>query len=159
MAISAPAFTGGHNAQAFAIALDGANSYVQLPANIAKANAFTFAGWVYWNGGADWQRLFDFGNDTSHYLYLTPNSGSGTLRFAINNGNGEQMVERSGALACNSWQHVAITLMATMPSFTSTARKSRIHQLLHCTVGIQSHKKLSGQEPVYRRPVVQRQIG
>jgi len=110
MAISAPAFTVGHNAQALAIALDGANSYLQLPANIAKGNAFTFAAWVYWTGGANWQRIFDFGNDPSHYLFLTPSSGNGTLRFAINNGSGEQMVERSGALTSSSWQHVAITL-------------------------------------------------
>jgi len=65
---------------------------------------------VRWNGGAPWQRIFDFGNDTSHYLFLTPNSGNGTLRFAINNGSGEQIVERAGALASGSWQHVAFTL-------------------------------------------------
>jgi len=110
MAIGAPAYTTGHNSQAQAIVLDGANGYVQLPANIAKGNGFTFAGWVNWNGGAPWQRIFDFGNDTSHYLFLTPNSGSGTLRFAINNGSGEQIVERPGALASGSWQHVAVTL-------------------------------------------------
>jgi autotransporter-associated beta strand protein len=110
MAIGAPSFTTGHNAQASAIALDGANSYLQLPANIVKGSAFTFAAWVYWNGGNAWQRIFDFGNDTSHYLFLTPNSGSTTLRFAINNGSGEQIVERSGALASGSWQHVAVTL-------------------------------------------------
>ncbi len=110
MAIGAPAFTTGHNSQAQAIALDGTNSYLQLPANIAKGGAFTFAAWVYWNGGANWQRIFDFGKDTSHYLFLSPSSGSTTLRFAINNGSGEQTVERSGALAAGSWQHVAITL-------------------------------------------------
>jgi autotransporter-associated beta strand protein len=110
MAVGAPAYAAGHNAQAQAIVLDGANSYVQLPANIAKGSAFTFAGWVYWNGGANWQRLFDFGNDTSHYLFLTPSSGSGTLRFAINNGGGEQIVQTAGPLPSGSWQHVAITL-------------------------------------------------
>ena len=108
--MGAPAYTTGHNSQGQAIALDGANSYVQLPANIAKGGAFTFAAWVYWNGGGDWQRIFDFGNDTSHYLFLTPSSGSSTLRFAINNGSGEQIVERAGALASGSWQHVAVTL-------------------------------------------------
>ena len=46
----------------------------------------------------------------SQYMFLTPDSGSGTLRFAINNGSGEQIVERSGALASGSWQHVAVTL-------------------------------------------------
>ncbi|HWH68275.1 MAG TPA: LamG-like jellyroll fold domain-containing protein, partial [Candidatus Sulfotelmatobacter sp.] len=110
MAVGAPAYTTGHNSQAQAIALEGANSYVQLPANIARGSAFTFAAWVYWNGGANWQRIFDFGNDTSHYLFLTPSSGSGTLRFAINNGSGEQVLERAGALAPGSWQHIAVTL-------------------------------------------------
>jgi hypothetical protein len=110
LAVGAPAFAAGHNTQAQAIGLDGVNSYVQLPANIARASALTFAAWVHWNGGAPWQRIFDFGNDTSHYLFLTPNSGNGTLRFAINNGSGEQIVERAGALASGSWQHVAFTL-------------------------------------------------
>ena len=110
VAVGAPIYTTGHNSQAQAIVLDGANSYVQLPSNIAKGSGFTFAAWVYWTGGANWQRIFDFGNDTSHYLFLTPSSGSSTLRFAINNGSGEQIVERSGALASGSWQHVVITL-------------------------------------------------
>ncbi|MGA2853212.1 MAG: LamG-like jellyroll fold domain-containing protein, partial [Verrucomicrobiota bacterium] len=110
MAVGAPNYTTGHISQAHSIVLDGANSYVQLPVNIAEGGAFTFAAWVYWNGGNAWQRIFDFGNDTSHYLFLTPSSGSTTLRFAINNGSGEQTVERSGALASGSWQHVAVTL-------------------------------------------------
>lgn len=110
MAIGAPAYTTGHNSQSHAIVLDGANSYVQLPVNIARASAFTFAAWVYWDGGAAWQRVFDFGNDTSHYLFLTPRSGTGTLRFAINNGNGEQFIERAVTLPSRSWQHVAVTL-------------------------------------------------
>ena len=110
MAVGAPVYTTGHNSQSQAIVLDGTNSYVQLPANIAKGSAFTFAAWVYWNGGASWQRIFDFGNDTTQYLFLTPSSGSGTLRFAIKNGGSEQIVERATALASGSWQHVAITL-------------------------------------------------
>jgi autotransporter-associated beta strand protein len=116
MAVGAPGYTAGHNSQAHAIALDGTNSYVQLPVNIAEGSAFTFAAWVYWNGGNAWQRIFDFGNPAtsqsgpSQYMFLTPSSGSTTLRFAINNGSGEQIVERSGALASGSWQHVAVTL-------------------------------------------------
>jgi len=116
MAIGAPSYSTGHISQAQSIVLDGANSYFQLPANIAKGSAFTFAAWVYWNGGANWQRIFDFGSVSttqggtpSQYLYLTPSSGS-TVRFAINNGSGEQIVERVGVLASGSWQHVAVTL-------------------------------------------------
>ena len=114
MAVGAPSYSTGHVSQASAIALDGTNSYIQLPANIAKGSAFTFAAWVYWNGGANWQRIFDFGSPStsqsgpSQYMFLTPNSGS-NLRFAINNGSGEQIVQTS-ALASGSWQHVAVTL-------------------------------------------------
>jgi len=116
MAIGAPSYSIGHISSAQSIVLDGVNSYVQLPANIAKGSAFTFAAWVYWNGGANWQRIFDFGSvstsqggSPNQYLYLTPSSGS-TVRFAINNGSGEQIVERAGVLAAGSWQHVAVTL-------------------------------------------------
>jgi putative hemolysin len=107
MMVGAPAFTNGNHGQA--IVLDGTNSYVQLPQNLGKGSAFTFAAWVKWGGGPNWQRIFDLGNDTSHYLFLTPSSGGGTLRFAINNGSGEQIVE-SGALTSGSWQHVCVTV-------------------------------------------------
>ena len=116
MAIGAPSYATGHTGQAQALVLDGANSYVQLPANIAKGSGFTFAAWVYWNGGANWQRIFDFGcvsttqgGAPSQYLFLSPSSGT-TVRFAINNGAGEQIVERAGVLAAGAWQHVAVTL-------------------------------------------------
>jgi autotransporter-associated beta strand protein len=102
-----PVFTNGHNGQA--LAFDGANSYVTLPPNIARSNAFSFAAWVCWNGGGNWQRIFDFGNDTSHYFFLTPRSGDGTLRFAIRNGGSEQIVQFA-ALPMNQWVHVAVTL-------------------------------------------------
>ena len=106
-AVGIPGYTAGHTGQA--VTLDGTNSFIQLPPNVANSAAFTFAAWGYWNGGAQWQRIFDFGNDTSHYLFLTPNSGSGTLRFAINNGGGEQFIETSG-MPVSQWRHVAVTL-------------------------------------------------
>ncbi len=119
MGIGAPAFSTGHVSQVQSLVLDGAQSYVQLPVNIARGSGFTFAAWVYWNGGANWQRIFDFGcvsttpgGAPSQYLFLTPNTG-GAVRFAVNNGSGEHLVERAGALAAGSWQHVAVTLDGT----------------------------------------------
>jgi autotransporter-associated beta strand protein len=106
-AFGSPGYTAGHRGQA--IVLDGTNNFIQLPTTVAQSNAFSFAAWVYWNGGPNWQRIFDFGSDTSHYLFLTPSSGGGTLRFAINNGSGEQIVETAG-LASGQWTHVALTL-------------------------------------------------
>jgi len=107
-AVGAPGYAAGHSGQA--VTLDGANTYLQLPPNVANSASFTFAAWVNWNGGASWQRIFDFGDDTSHYLFLSPSSGSGTLRFAIKNGGAEQIVETT-VMPVGQWQHVAVTLI------------------------------------------------
>ena len=107
IAIGAPAYVAGHRGQA--VMLDGTNNYLLLPPNVGNATNFSFAARVNWSGGANWQRIFDFGDDTTHYLFLTPSSVSGTLRFAINNGGGEQTVETT-ALPSGQWVHVCFTL-------------------------------------------------
>ena len=107
MLVGAPIFTAGKFGQA--IALDGATDYLQLSPRLADSASFTFAGWIYWNGGANWQRIFDFGADTDHYLALTARSGSGTLRFMIRDGGAEQQLN-APALATGVWTHVAVTI-------------------------------------------------
>ena len=102
-----PAYVAGRKGSA--LLFDGTNTAVTLPPNVAQGTAFTFAAWVRWKGGGNWQRIFDFGNSTDEYLFLTPSSGSGTLRFALNAGGGEQFVE-AAALPANQWRHVAVTL-------------------------------------------------
>ncbi len=111
LAFNLPTYTSGRNGQA--IELDGVNHFLQLPPNIANSSAFSFAGWVQWGGGGNWQRIFDFGNDTSQYLFLTPRSGDGTLRFAIKNGGGEQLIQ-AAALSVGTWTHVAVTLSGSV---------------------------------------------
>jgi hypothetical protein len=92
------------------LSLNGTSQYALLP--VPVANASTFATWVKWNGGATWQRIFDFGNGTGSYFFLTPRSDSGTMRFAITtSGNGsEQRIDAPTALPTNSWCHVAVSL-------------------------------------------------
>ena len=94
-----------------AIELNGTNSYVTLPAAhpLSSYNQITVSTWVNWKGGNQWQRIFDFGNGTNQYMFLSPRSGNNTLRFAIKNGGGEQIVQTS-QLAENTWVHVAVTL-------------------------------------------------
>lgn len=96
------------------LSLDGLSQYVSVPDPVA--NASTFAGWAKWNGGTPWQRIFDFGTGTGAYLFLTPSSGSGNLRFAITtSGNGgEQQLNAPSALPTNAWLHVAVTLDGAM---------------------------------------------
>jgi len=96
-----------------ALGLNGTNQYLMVPAGImASVTNFTIAAWVYWNGGEAWQRIFDFGNDTTQYMFLTPSSASGTLRFAIStNGNapGAEQILETAPLPLAQYQHVAVT--------------------------------------------------
>ncbi|HLP78566.1 MAG TPA: LamG-like jellyroll fold domain-containing protein, partial [Candidatus Paceibacterota bacterium] len=104
-----PTFVAGHIGQA--IDLNGSTDYLRIPSGVVRAvDNLTIAAWVNWDGGGNWQRIFDFGDSTSRYMFLTPKSGSGTLRFAINNGKGEQVTQTSSALTIGSWVHVAVTL-------------------------------------------------
>lgn len=109
-----PVFVPGRYGQA--MDLDGAGQYSMLPANLfASTTNCTFAGWVNWDGGAAWQRVFDFGNDTTQYMFLTPGSGGGTLRFAITtNGGGAEQIVETLPLPVGQWRHVAVTLGGAM---------------------------------------------
>lgn len=106
-----PAYVTGKPGQA--MDLDGAEDWVTLPSGVADYEDITIAAWIYWNGGGQWQRLFDFGNGTGQYLFLTPYSGNNTLRFAIKNGGDEQRVEASMP-ATGQWVHLAVTLEGTI---------------------------------------------
>lgn len=106
MMVGAPTFVAGKFGQA--IALDG-EDYLQLSPRVADTTSFTFAAWVYYNGGANWQRIFDFGADTSNYLALTPKAGSAGLRFLMRNGGDEQQLN-AAPLPTGVWTHVAVTI-------------------------------------------------
>ncbi len=93
-----------------AISLNSVNGFVQLPAYTANHQEMSIAMWVYWRGGSAWQRLFDFGNGESEYMFLTPRSGDGKLRFAIKNGSEEQQLNATSALPISKWSHVSVTL-------------------------------------------------
>ena len=111
MPVDVPAYTEGVHGQA--LELDGANSYVQLPGDIASSSAFSFSAWVYWNGGSAGQRIFDFGNyDRSQYLVLSPNQNGG-LSVGLRNGGSTSWVSASTALPSGSWQHVAVTVSSS----------------------------------------------
>lgn len=69
-----------------AVNLTGVN-YIQLPVSIVKdLNDFTITAWVNQSVVYNWQRLLDFGNDITKYMYFTLNDGAGS-RFALNNNN------------------------------------------------------------------------
>ncbi len=66
-----------------------ASDYLQMPVDLLNAQtSFSVATWVKVSSLSTWSRIFDFGSGMQYYLFLTPLSGSGTVRFAIKNGAG-----------------------------------------------------------------------
>jgi len=101
-----------------ALNLGGTDGYVNLPNGlISGQNSVTFETWLTWNGGGNWQRIFDFGdNDQGEnnqgngltYVILTPKSSDGVLRFAISTNSGEMATFWTNALSIGQATHVAV---------------------------------------------------
>ena len=96
-----------------AMKLDGTSGYARLPAGIlGNVGDFTVAVWVNLVASTAWARIFDFGSGTGSYMFLTPRSSAGGLRFAIttSGAGGEQRINATSPLATGAWKHVAVTV-------------------------------------------------
>ena len=103
-------FENGHAEGSTAFRLAGP-SYIQLPYEVANHDEMTIALWVKWTTNSNWQRIFDFGNGTENYMFLTPaNSYTNVMRFAIKNGGDEQDVDCKQKLSLNVWKHIAVVI-------------------------------------------------
>lgn len=106
---------GGGTFSSGQLTLTSASSqYVSLPAGIVSTfSNLTIETWVKLDSTANWMRIFDFGNNTTSYMFLTPQNGSTSrMRFAIttSGGGGEQQITGTSALSAGVWSHVAVTL-------------------------------------------------
>ena len=90
-------------------AVFGEGSSISLPYYVGHLHSLTFSAWVYSTSGNDWQRIFDFGNGTDNYLFLTPDNGS-VMRFEICKNGTKQGLNATKRLPLNSWNHVALTI-------------------------------------------------
>lgn len=97
-----------------ALSLSGTNQYMTVPANLLNtASEMTIAAWVRVRTDRVWARVFDFGNNTTTYMFLTPHNGTtNALRFAISTGGNtmEQMLNGTAVPTLGAWQHVAVVL-------------------------------------------------
>ncbi len=104
-------FAAGHADGSQALNLVGGTNYVQLPYEVANHDEMTISMWVKWTTSGNWQRIFDFGNGTDNYMFLTPaNSYTNVMRFAIKNGGSEQTVDCKAKLSTSSWKHLAVVI-------------------------------------------------
>jgi alpha-L-arabinofuranosidase len=109
--MNSPSWVGGYSTGA--VNLSGSSQYVSLPTGVvSNLNSFSITAWVNLGSLSSWSRIFDFGTGTSAYMFMTPQSGAGTFRFAITtNGYGaEQQISSPSALPTGGWHHVAVTL-------------------------------------------------
>ncbi len=114
-AIGGASFTGDGR-----LTLNGVNGYVDLPNGIISSlTNVSLETWVKWNGGSQWQRLFDFGSNSGGengqgtgqtYLALTPRSSADLLRFMIttNSSGGQSVLTGTSMLPTNQMVHLAI---------------------------------------------------
>lgn len=99
------------------------DQYVDLePGLVSGLTDATFEVWTTWNGGNQWQRIFDFGSNTNGagmqgsgetYLFLTPSaapSGTRTLRaiFTTEGTGGETVAAGPAALPTGAISHIAV---------------------------------------------------
>lgn len=102
-----------------ALKLNGtANAYATLPTGIVSSlSDFTVSAWVKMDAMANWMRVFDFGNSTTQYMFLSVQAGTTTVnnvsssivRYAIKNGGTELNVSSPYAFPLNTWVHLAVT--------------------------------------------------
>lgn len=93
----------------------GPAQYVTLPQEaVNQLSDFTIAAWVKLASEQTSAHLFDFGHDTTTYMFLTPRAtANGTsLRFAITKGGAEEeeRIDSDVELPIGEWAHVAVTL-------------------------------------------------
>jgi hypothetical protein len=100
-----------NNAVRFVKASQGYATIVNT--GLGAATEMTVAAWVYLNSSVAWQRVWDFGNNTTIYMFLSPKSSvTGFIRFAITTGglSGEQGLDGTSELAIGTWKHVAVVI-------------------------------------------------
>jgi hypothetical protein len=87
-----------------------ASQYVSFPTGVGSAQ--TFSGWVYWNAGSSWQRVFDFGQNNNDFFFLTTSDASNRLQCAItpNLSVYNQVLESPSPMPINQWTHLAVTM-------------------------------------------------
>ncbi len=83
--------------------------YLQLPVGVVQGDELSVGLWLQPASTTAKMRVFDFGYDTNHYVYLTTNNGSSKMRLAINNGESEQVLD-CPRLQAFKWRHVVVTM-------------------------------------------------
>jgi hypothetical protein len=119
--------TSGTNA---GVVFNGTDNYIKLPYHVGDMTNMTFAAWVKVGNTTAGQRIFDFGNGEDEYLYLTPRSSGGKMRFEVKKSGTVQGLDATAALSTGTWTHVAVTIKKSDVKIYVMARRTQQHQAL-----------------------------
>ena len=93
------------------LVLNGTNQYVNLPDG--AGNGCTVSTVFKWNGGTNWEHVFDFGRGTTTngFAFLTPQATNGYPQFAITSSNlaNAKVLNGTAAVPAGVWTHAAVT--------------------------------------------------
>jgi hypothetical protein len=93
------------------LVLNGTNQFVNLPGG--AANGCTFTAVFNWNGGTNWEHVFDFGRGTTTngFAFLTPQATNGYPQFVISSSSlaNAKVLNGTAAIPASVWTHVAVT--------------------------------------------------
>jgi hypothetical protein len=104
------------------ISFNGSNQYINLPNGLVSAsNDATIEAWLTWKGGADWQRVFDFGSSDSGegargagvtFLYLVARSEYGVMQasYGLTGATAETTVNGTAPLPVGILTHLAVVV-------------------------------------------------
>jgi hypothetical protein len=101
------------------LTLDGIDQYVSFPAGmISSLTNTTFEAWFTWNGGADYQRIMDFGDSMGSpaqghsYLYLaaSKNSGGPGSGFSLAGNAAEVATDATNVLSAGTPYHIVLVV-------------------------------------------------
>jgi len=84
--------------------------YARLPGGVGGAQ--TVSGWIKWNGGGNWQRVFDFGQNNNRFFFFTPANGTAFPECTItaDNATYSARIDSPVVIPTNQWTHFAVTM-------------------------------------------------
>lgn len=95
-----------------ALSLDGNEQYADINSAASKlasiSGDYTISVWCNPSQISTWSRIYDLGNDTSNYVFLTTSNGS-LPRYAVKKSGTELYFDSENALTTGSWHNVTIT--------------------------------------------------
>lgn len=103
------------NSWGSALAFDGVDDYLSMPAGIWFGNAFTIEAWVNVRSYKNWGRLLDFGNGApqDNVILALSEGTNGRPTFRCYVGATRQAITAPAPLPTNQWVHLAATLSNT----------------------------------------------